>query len=69
MIYLKSCPKCHGDLYLDRDHHGPFRQCLQCGFLQDIVPAQPAMARALVPAMLPNRARAAAKPLARQAVA
>jgi DNA-directed RNA polymerase subunit M/transcription elongation factor TFIIS len=36
MLYLKGCPRCHGDLYLDRDSHGTFRQCLQCGWIQDV---------------------------------
>ncbi|MBF8299226.1 MAG: hypothetical protein HW397_275 [Dehalococcoidia bacterium] len=36
MLYLKGCPRCHGDLYLDRDAHGAFRQCLQCGWIQDL---------------------------------
>ena len=39
MLDLKGCPRCHGDLYSDRDAHGAFRQCLQCGFIQDLVEA------------------------------
>ena len=42
MLYLKGCPRCHGDLYLDRDSHGAFRQCLQCGFIQDLRDVPPA---------------------------
>lgn len=37
MIELKSCPKCHGDMYLDKDAYGSFRQCLQCGLMKDLV--------------------------------
>jgi hypothetical protein len=40
MLYLKSCPKCHGDMYLEKDNYGAFRQCLQCGLIRDMdVPA------------------------------
>lgn len=35
MLYLKGCPKCHGDMYLEKDSYGVFRQCLQCGMVQD----------------------------------
>jgi len=31
-LWLKSCPKCGGDLYSDRDVMGYYRQCLQCGY-------------------------------------
>ncbi len=27
---LKSCPRCGGDLYIDRDPDGWFSHCLQC---------------------------------------
>ncbi len=36
MLYLKSCPKCHGDMYLEKDSYGVFRQCLQCGLVRDL---------------------------------
>ncbi len=32
MLWFKQCPKCEGDLYLDRDMYGPFVACLQCGY-------------------------------------
>ena len=31
MLWLKSCPRCHGDLYEVRDHYGLYVACLQCG--------------------------------------
>lgn len=31
-LWLKSCPKCGGDLFSDRDVMGYYRQCLQCGY-------------------------------------
>ncbi len=35
MMFLKACPKCHGDLDLDQDVYGTFVRCLQCGLLKD----------------------------------
>ena len=36
MMYLKECPKCHGDLYLGGDMYGQFVSCIQCGYLHDM---------------------------------
>jgi hypothetical protein len=33
MLYLKSCPRCHGDIKLEADVYGQYLECLQCGFL------------------------------------
>ena len=52
MIYLKSCPKCHGDLTLGRDSYGTFMSCLQCGFMRDI-DVTPTRAAARDPAAVP----------------
>ena len=41
MLYLKSCPKCRGDMHLDKDHYGAFIYCLQCGLNRDL-PSRPA---------------------------
>ena len=30
MFYLKSCPKCHGDVYISTDIFGPYTSCMQC---------------------------------------
>lgn len=30
-MWLKSCPRCLGDLILESDLHGPFVSCIQCG--------------------------------------
>ncbi len=37
MIKLKACPKCHGDLYLERDQYGRYLSCLQCGYLRELL--------------------------------
>ncbi len=31
MFWLKSCLKCHGDLYRASDAYGTYILCLQCG--------------------------------------
>ena len=36
MFYFKSCPKCRGDMYQDRDYYGSFRKCLQCGLILEL---------------------------------
>ena len=36
MLYLKSCPKCQGDMYEEKDSYGAFHQCLQCGLIKDL---------------------------------
>ena len=40
VLWPKSCPHCErGDLALGQDLFGWFRQCVQCGFLQELKPA------------------------------
>ena len=31
MLYLKTCPKCRGDLYRENDMYGDYTACCQCG--------------------------------------
>jgi ssDNA-binding Zn-finger/Zn-ribbon topoisomerase 1 len=31
-----ECPKCRGNVYLEKDHFGWYQQCLQCGFIQNL---------------------------------
>ena len=33
---FKSCPRCGGDMFVDRDHYSWYEQCLQCGYLHDM---------------------------------
>lgn len=35
MLYTKACPRCSGDIKLDRDNFGVYAKCLQCGFNRD----------------------------------
>lgn len=37
MVYFKSCRKCHGDMFLDKDRYGAYLHCVQCGFFHDLV--------------------------------
>ena len=30
------CPKCGGNLFLDRDYNGWYEQCLQCAHMKDL---------------------------------
>ncbi len=39
MVWLKACPKCQGDLFLDQDHYGKFKTCVQCGYLREVIEA------------------------------
>ena len=36
MFRLKSCPRCKGDVLIDRDYDGWYEQCLQCGYQRDL---------------------------------
>ena len=36
MLRLKGCPRCKGDIVLDKDHYGWYEHCLQCGYLRDL---------------------------------
>jgi len=36
MLRLKGCPRCKGDILIDRDHLSWYEQCIQCGYQHDI---------------------------------
>ena len=36
MVFYKSCPKCRGDMDQRQDLYGDFRECLQCGYTQEV---------------------------------
>jgi hypothetical protein len=36
MFRFKSCPRCKGDVLVDRDYYGWYEQCLQCGYQRDL---------------------------------
>ena len=35
MLNFKSCPRCRGDVNVDRDWYGEYESCLQCGWSKD----------------------------------
>jgi len=38
MLRPKSCPRCKtGDIGVDRDYHGWYEYCIQCGYMHDLV--------------------------------
>ncbi len=37
MWRFKSCPKCKGDIKVDRDHDSWYEWCLQCGYQHDLI--------------------------------
>jgi len=32
MWKFKSCPRCGGDVFIDKDQYGWYEQCLQCAY-------------------------------------
>ena len=33
---FKKCPRCGGNIFIDKDIHGWYEQCLQCGRSSDL---------------------------------
>jgi DNA-directed RNA polymerase subunit M/transcription elongation factor TFIIS len=38
---LGGCPKCKGFLMMEKDTHGLYQQCLQCGYIRDLSTIDP----------------------------
>ena len=38
MVLLKGCPRCRGDLRVNEDTYGEYKQCVQCGYIEDMEP-------------------------------
>lgn len=36
MFIGKSCPRCKGDVWVDRDEYGWYKQCIMCGYMRDL---------------------------------
>lgn len=36
MLRFKICPRCKGDVLIDKDIYGWYEQCLQCGYQRDL---------------------------------
>jgi hypothetical protein len=56
MIMFKACPKCKGDLYLNRDMYGKYVNCFQCGYLKDLTSEEEISLRELVTAVEERKA-------------
>jgi len=50
---LKSCKRCGGDIFIDRDADGWFEQCLQCSHRREIF----GLTRQLVPVRVRHTSR------------
>ena len=35
-LRLKGCPRCRGDLVVELDQWGWYKECIQCGYLHDL---------------------------------
>jgi hypothetical protein len=49
MIYFKSCARCKGDVFLDKDWYGEYLKCLQCGHTRDLSTPQALLQPMTVP--------------------
>ncbi len=36
MWKLKNCPRCQGDVFIDKDLDGWYEQCLQCSYRREL---------------------------------
>ncbi len=34
---FKSCPRCDGDMFIDREQYGWYEDCIQCGYGRDLI--------------------------------
>ncbi len=41
MMLYKKCPRCDGDMSVDRDIWGWYTLCIQCGYLLDMAMKRP----------------------------
>ena len=44
MVMFKACPRCHGDMHINRDIYGDYKECLHCGLMEDLPSAIPVLA-------------------------
>jgi Zn ribbon nucleic-acid-binding protein len=45
MWKLKACPRCKGDLIINRERHLRWEECLQCGYQKEAVIFKPVQLR------------------------
>ncbi len=54
MFKFRGCPRCHGDLMIDKDQYGWYEECMQCGYSKDLRSVVPEADKA---AMMPRKRR------------
>ncbi len=51
MVHFKSCPRCKGDMHINTDMYGSYKECLMCGYmvnLREVAMADMAVAKQTV---------------------
>ena len=33
---LRGCPRCAGDVYIEKDYDSTYERCLQCGYVKEV---------------------------------
>ena len=59
-IWFKACPRCSGNIKIAADMYGRYRQCLQCGFMEDLPEGRPSLVEGLTEAKQRKRTARAA---------
>ncbi|MBM3947765.1 MAG: hypothetical protein FJ312_00710 [SAR202 cluster bacterium] len=36
MVHFKSCPRCKGDMHINTDMYGSYKECLMCGHMVNL---------------------------------
>jgi len=54
-MLFKACPRCKGDMHVNRDIYGDYKECLYCGFMEDIPNEDALLAAPAVPAAKKKR--------------
>ena len=52
----RSCPRCRGQVFIERDFHGTYGTCISCGFVHDVL-LRPPVDLAAEEAAMPPRLR------------
>lgn len=54
-LLFKSCPRCDGDVQVNRDIYGHYKEYLQCGFMKTSQPVHDVLAEACYPHISPAK--------------
>jgi hypothetical protein len=62
VLKRKSCPRCKtGDVGVDRDHHGWYEYCIQCGYVRDLISMVESAQPTYFPEKRPRKAKTSSK--------